>query len=230
MTEYRLRLEHDEGADSPDEFDNESVFLVTRPHRDFAPKNPKGWTIERVLLIAHENLGECQHCDHKIQLKEGRWIDDYSEGAICCETGEEDGLHEPRKVDDRDDYAVFPLRAYIHSGVALSLDRSYPFDDQWDSMSIGFVVVRIADFNKEQDLGAVAKSYVETWNQYLSGDVWVYLIERIETCDLGHEHAEVVDSCGGLYGEKYAREEGEIALKHHTEQQVVPPDLHQGTT
>lgn len=95
------------------------------------------------------------------------------------------------------EYHILPLYAYIHSGVALSLGRRYPFNDQWDSGQIGFVLVR-----KRQgfrNIRKVAESHVETWNQYLSGDVYGYTVEG--------PNGEDIDSCWGFYGFDYARAE-----------------------
>lgn len=41
------------------------------------------------------------------------------------------------------DYHIFAVFAYIHSGVALSLTRnSYPFNDRWDTSFKGFALVK----------------------------------------------------------------------------------------
>ena len=104
-----------------------------------------------------------------------------------------------------DGYTRLALYAYIHSGVALSLGREYPFNCQWDSCQVGFIYVstdpgEFGDTTPEQ----VAKGYVETWNQYLSGDVWGYTVE-----DAAGEH---VDSCWGFYGREYCETEAKSAL------------------
>ena len=46
---------------------------------------------------------------------------------------------------------------------------------------------------------------VETYSQYLSGDVYGYEI---------HKHGEVVDSCWGFYGYDTAEEEAKAQLKY----------------
>jgi len=55
-------------------------------------------------------------------------------------------LHEGRDakqcMEDKElraKYWVFPVNAYIHSGVALSLGTEYPFNCPWDSGHIGFI-------------------------------------------------------------------------------------------
>lgn len=74
-------------------------------------------------------------------------------------------------------YYVFPVYAYIHSGVALSLgNNSYPFTCPWDTSMKGFCLVKRTKgwtwTNKKAY--EAAKSIIADWNQYLSGDVWGY--------------------------------------------------------
>jgi len=129
-------------------------------------------------------------------------------------------------------YTVFALRAYIHSGVALSLGTGYPFNDLWDSCNAGYVAVHqkvLDEASKEwretyhagktdkEIMRAIAEGLVETWNRALGGDVWAYIIERVKRCSLGHEHVEEVDSTWGIYGEDEARKLGEEMLKHFQE-------------
>ena len=102
---------------------------------------------------------------------------------------------------------MFPLIAYIHSGVALSLQRGYPFNCPWDSGQVGWVFVA-----KGKGKTAItreiaekqAESLVETWNQYLSGDVWGFVIED--------EDGDHIDSCWGFYGQEYALESAKEAV------------------
>ncbi len=94
-------------------------------------------------------------------------------------------------------HKVYPLNAYIHSGVALSLGRGYPFNDQWDSGQIGVVLVKARGCVPNCD--KAAEGLVETWNQYLSGDVWGFVVED--------EEGEHEDSCWGFYGLEYCKTE-----------------------
>lgn len=90
-------------------------------------------------------------------------------------------------------YMVFPLIAYIHSGVALSRSRDgYPFNDSWDSCQVGFIFVEKKSF-PQKNYGEAADSLLEEWNTYLSGNVWGYVIED--------EDGDHIDSCWGFYGD-----------------------------
>ncbi len=102
-------------------------------------------------------------------------------------------------------YWIFPLQAYIHSGVALSLHRGGQFSDPWDSGQIGFVFVakseskyRTRERKKCVSAFTMAKNYMESWNQYLSGDVWGFDISQ---------DGESLDSCWGFYGMDYCKHE-----------------------
>lgn len=89
-------------------------------------------------------------------------------------------------------YRMFPLYAYIHSGVALSMgDFSCP----WDSGRIGFVLVdssMIGEYGPEE----TARLFVEAWNRCLSGEVYGYVISRD-----GEADGEEIESCWGFYGD-----------------------------
>jgi hypothetical protein len=58
------------------------------------------------------------------------------------------------------------------------------------------------------DPDKLAEQWLETWNQYLEGDVWAYEVVDTETHD-------VVDSCCGFYGHDYCREEGMQSLEYY---------------
>jgi len=116
----------------------------------------------------------------------------------------------------KDRYWVFPLRAYIHSGVALSLTSGGQFSDPWDSGQIGFVFAAKSEWKyerrntkKRNSAWKAASNHVETWNQYLSGDVYGVVVE-----DSAGEH---IDSCWGFYGLDYAREEARAMAKNAAE-------------
>lgn len=97
-----------------------------------------------------------------------------------------------------DGYYYFPVYAYIHSGVALSLGKSgYPFTCPWDTSFKGFALVkRTKGWSWRRDKAyKIAQSIVTEWNDYLSGNVWGYNIE------------ETGDSCWGYYGD-YDQEGG----------------------
>ncbi len=112
------------------------------------------------------------------------------------------------KSNEYDGYRVYPLYAYIHSGVSLSLgNSSYPFSCRWDTSMCGFVLVSLkAGF---PDLDKAVQGMVEEWNQYLSGEVYGYKVESIG------------ESCWGFYGDhEYALEEAKGTVDYHIQHEI----------
>ena len=95
---------------------------------------------------------------------------------------------------------IFPVYAYIHSGVSLSLSHN---GDRWDTSMRGYVLVNKnirEDFNEE-----LAKNYAEDlikeWNMYLSGDIYDLKIYKLNICNhCGHTEEEEVEFMSGIYG------------------------------
>lgn len=118
--------------------------------------------------------------------------------------------HNQRKLYDG--YWVYPLYAYIHSGVSLSLGKnSYPFTCPWDTSMKGFVLIR-RDKGTWSEVKArrVALSVVEEWNQYLGGEVY------------GYNHNAEAGSCWGFYGDegmKQMIEEAKGEIDYHIKQE-----------
>lgn len=105
-----------------------------------------------------------------------------------------------------DGYVMLPLYLYDHSGITMSTGS---FDCKWDSGQVGWIVCDKktidADFNGDRDKAENAlRDEVTTYDQYLTGDVYGFIVEERETVDcpscerpFGWEHT---DSCWGFYG------------------------------
>ena len=98
---------------------------------------------------------------------------------------------------------ILPIYMYDHSGLAISVERTGCFADRWDSGQIGFIFISKAKARKEfgeltqKVLEQIRKNLlaeVETYNQYLQGDVWAYTIRN--------NKGEWLDSRGGFYGQE----------------------------
>lgn len=100
---------------------------------------------------------------------------------------------------------MFPVSAYIHSGVSLRLGHcSFPFDDAgWDTSHVGCVLASKGEWRLRKSAEKCAEGLIETWNQYLSGDVWGYTVEGMG------------DSCWGMYGYDYCLQEAKNAVDYH---------------
>ncbi len=202
---YTLEIVQDEYGESPNKWGNTDVFLVY-DHRQFTIRE-KGF--DPRAIFNHLNAKSY------IERKQPETIN---------ESLETEGYFEDLN-DEFDKYHIFQVNAYIHSGVALSLHKDYPFNDKWDTSTTGYILVDKNLASKvELDITIkskypekafyLAEGLIETWNQYLSGDVWGYEISKTTTCECcGNEDKQVVDSCYGFYGKEECENEGNYSLK-----------------
>ena len=95
-------------------------------------------------------------------------------------------------------YYYFPVYAYIHSGVSLSLGR-YDFlcpgeHLYWDVSFKGFALIEKNEYaNNSEEAYKLAKSLLNTWNDYLSGNVYDFIVYDSDDNN--------IDSCSGFYGD-----------------------------
>ena len=112
---------------------------------------------------------------------------------------------------EEDPAVILPIYMLDHSGITVS---TQPFSCPWDSGQVGFIFISKEKVLKEYSLGGdtipdetletvekCLRGEVETYDQYLTGDVWGYIIED--------EDGEHVDSCWGFYGREYCEKEAQ---------------------
>ncbi len=109
---------------------------------------------------------------------------------------------------------ALPLYLLDHSGLAMQAGVFSEDPGGWDSGQVGVIYVTTETLEREgladltdAEIEGHLEGEVETYDQYLQGDVYGFIIERLTTCDQGHEHAETIDSCWGFYGIDDARAE-----------------------
>ena len=130
--------------------------------------SPEDWTDQELFIIS-------DHSDCYIGMNRDIDIHD------------QDQLEELKK-----EYFIYPLYAYIHSGVSLSINNEiYPFNDRWDSGQIGLAFCK-KDINADPDPIKLLQGLITEWNYYLSGAVYGYQITDPNGDDL--------DSCYGFTG------------------------------
>lgn len=113
------------------------------------------------------------------------------------------------------DMIYLPVYAYIHSGIVMNTTG---FSCPWDSGMSGIIAVskdKVREFFKVKRItkaildkvNSGLKGEVETYSQYLGGEVYCYLIKD--------DSGDIVDSCGGFYSEEDAQSEGNASLKFY---------------
>ena len=172
--------------------------------QDTDPESPRTW----------DNLGTmvCFHKRYELGDKTDYRSEDYDSWEELKE-----GI-----IKNEGEVVILPLYLYDHSGITISTSS---FSCRWDSGQVGFIFISKYKIKKEgideTKVEEYLKGEVETYDQYLTGDVYSYSLYEIETCSLGHEHKVLLESCGGFYGEEHCREEGESMLKHYEEEKEV---------
>jgi hypothetical protein len=106
--------------------------------------------------------------------------------------------------------AILPVYMYEHSGITI---RTTPFSCKWDSGQVGFIFVGKEKLLKEyggkkvtkkkidRALGVI-KGEVETYDQYLCGEVYGFTVEDKDEKD--------IDSCGGFLGDYNDKDYGAL--------------------
>lgn len=167
--------------------------------RDDEPGSPKNWADTSLFLVY-------EHRQFHVEQEgfEPREIAEY------LNSPEDNHRHSAYK-----DYHIFPVEAHIHSGVSLKI-----FDGMktcsFDSSVTGFALISKKEFNcdlnrkhneklkdktDEEIYRHFAQGLLDTWNQYLSGDIYgfeTYWVKKCSSC--GNGEKTFVDSCWGYYG------------------------------
>lgn len=72
------------------------------------------------------------------------------------------------RLKDDIEYIEYPISAYIHSGVVLYLGTN----KGWDYSNLGTLYIA------KNDITTNPQSVIDDWNNYLSGEVYVYTISK----------------------------------------------------
>lgn len=181
MEEYKglyYEIEQDDSAESPDSWGCEEFFLVY-DHRQFCVKR-KGFNPENIYEYLCWQEEQPNAIDYELYEE---YEDSFSDWNSNC----------PGAYND---YYIFPVYAYIHSGVSLSLGRG---SDRFDTSMRGYILVDRICPTKE-DAEKIAQEIINDWNNYLSGEVYQYKIYEKITCPCcANTQYNLLDSCAGFY-------------------------------
>lgn len=226
---------------------------ILKIYQDESPESPNDWGDDEVFLVYEHRQFQVDREGFK--CREIFDFLNYPEKPVVGNAYTEDEIEEriqeweDNKGIDYSEYHIFGVDAYIHSGVALSLADKTNFPDRrWDVSTTGFILVK-KDILKgsskhEEDLSEeeaekYAEGLIETWNQYLSGDVYGFKLfnikysykfqlndlieietssESVLTKELMNiseqiEELEESNSCWGFYGDDYENIFDDIGLK-----------------
>ena len=122
-------------------------------------------------------------------------------------------LHESTadSLDDFADMEGYWLSHYEHGTRHWSIAGTVHYPDmQWDGVErAGFLEVTVSDDEREwwdgrpeADRLEAAKATIAEYTSWINGEVYGYILETLNVCDLGYDHPgdEVEDSCFGFIG------------------------------
>ena len=129
-------------------------------------------------------------------------------------------VEEVKELAESDFNEALPLYLYDHSGLTMSTS---PFSCPWDSGQVGGIIATEEEMKKEFGVAKLTKEHrekarqmmmegVETYDQYLTGDVWGYIIED--------EDGMHINSLWGMYGFDYCLAEARKEVDAHIEREA----------
>lgn len=179
--------------------------LKVKIFQDEDPESPRTWDNMGTMICSHRN---------------------YNLGDEQFDSDDFDGWDDLKMhlLNERGAGWVLPLYLYDHSGLKLYTEGNTTtmHHQEWDSGQVGFIFVTQEKLEEEYGVVGdseiekaieVMKAEVQTYSQYLEGDIYGYTITNPRT-------GEEVDSLWGMYGIDYAKEEAnEVAdnFKHPAE-------------
>jgi hypothetical protein len=223
---YTLRVEQDDMANDPREWDNVAKMICWHRHYNLGDKHDYDDSFEFLIGVAKEI---------------GIFTDDMWDM-------EQEELEE--KVLETDLVVIVPLNLYDHSGITMSTSNGYPYNDRWDAGCVGYAYItkkkameELCEYEVDENgnrikiehkhpngmvtyssktkpltdetwrarAREVIDAEVETYDQYLCGDVYGFILEKEVVVEEKCPHCGVViktyttteeeDSCWGFYGE-----------------------------
>lgn len=118
----------------------------------------------------------------------------------------------------QEDYFIFDLYAYVHSGVSFSTSYNYPYNCEWDSMQCGYLFIKKEEFkHKTQiEIEKMAEYHVEYLDDLSNGNVYNITLEEITTCKCcKKKQYDYIDGLSLIVGSKKLKEEVSYLLKQN---------------
>jgi hypothetical protein len=203
--------------DSPRDWDNAGTMVCWHGRYNLGDEQPREDASDYLMGLLPDEVA-----DGLNELFEKDWEDYYNHEFVTEDSRKKANREVQQKHQDLRDTelekVVFLLPLYLmdHSGISISTSSAmFRACDSagWDWGQVGFIYMtkekaRSEWTGTEQEIAekaeACMRQEVETYNQYLTGDVYYYLIED--------EEGTMHDSCGGMYGFDYTvKEAKEIA-------------------
>ncbi len=192
MTKYLLKIEQDHDAERPDEGSIGRVVSFMNRHASY--EDAEQWM-----------TSDCPKCEG-----EG-WIGPdhgYGKDDVECDKCEATGRVDVVNPD------VLTMLNYYEHGLChwYVAPNASPVDMQWDgAYNAGVIVWNGGDDERawwdgmtDDERHSILEGIAETFTDWSNGECYGYILEALDECDLGFDHAgEQIDACWGYIGTKW---------------------------
>lgn len=210
--DIEVRIIQDCDAESPREWDNLGIMACKHPRYNLGDEQIVCSGEEFMERLAIEADPETEEIKERVNQVLDYFYNGWDKPDRLATKIADKYLKDRIENSLDENYVILPLYLYDHSGLCMSTGR---FSCPWDSGQVGWIYVKkdrvIAEFGKwdtdsiEQTKRCLERE-VETYSQFLEGDVYGYEIYR-KTED-GDE--EFLDSCWGFFGFDFCKEEAKM--------------------
>jgi hypothetical protein len=116
-------------------------------------------------------------------------------------------------------HIILPVYMYDHSGITISTEHVYPYNDMWDAGQLGIIYISRKDAvknwgtkkctkNVETTARTVLKGEIKDYDNFLRGNVYGYQVT---------DNGEVLDMCWGFYPDDDDKNDYDYALREAKE-------------
>ena len=202
-----------------DKEENEYTLEVIQ---DEYPDDPRNWSNVCTMVCWHRRykLGDDHSFESPDEFMQHLYLDVI--GKHWCDEHESDDWQDVYKeLQNTDLVLIKQINLYDHSGITISTSSGYPYNDRWDSCCVGFIYVTkktifkecggITEENWKDRADEYLEGEVQTYDQYLRGDIYGYVLtkkvihqEKCPHCReviREYEDEEELYSCWGFYGD-----------------------------
>jgi len=239
IADYKIEIFPDSQNESPREWDNLGTMICFHRNYNLGDKHKYSGISEAVADIIKDHC--TQEEKRSFILKKSKDLAGYISRISQLRdllkyqnNSDNDGLIDQiaswinlTPNDLPDSIGWMPLYLYDHSGITMNTSG---FSCRWDSGQVGIIYCPLKKFISEgcqikddetelQALERYLKGEVKTYDQFLTGDIYGFKIQKVKNCNCcGQDDSEEIDSCWGFYGKEDCLAEAKAIVKARLEE------------